>query len=757
MVKRKSALLLSLFLVICSVITACEIIDENEVSISILQTSDLHHHANGTGPALDYTPGNTADKDSVTGGYARLSSLIKRIVSVRGKDSVLLIDSGDYLIGSPADMTLFTNPLAFQFFEELKYDAITIGNHEFDYGPAKLAAILNVAKSNMFSIPIVASNLLETTGTGLDLLSSGVDPMIVEQKVITKNGVKIGLLAIMGRSADDYAPTAAPVKFDHNYTDFLQKTVNLLKDPDNNPATDDGVQLVLLLSHEGFSLDANGNAIGADAELAKTVSGIDLIASGHLHNKILASKPLGSETILFSPGENGENLSVLNLVYNKKTKKITKALSIAHKIDDSIAGDMVMQQKIDVTLNMVDQKLLPVFQTIMPGLITDEVLMAPLAKIDMDLDEINTAEETAIGNLCADGIRASANGIVKKTAAAYQANPGAFTVKPDLSPYTLAFLGSGTVRDGLKIGKTGRISFTDIYKTLPLGASPWDGSLTGYPLMDIYMSGADIKKLCAIRLMVKASAQTSEPMPKAYFLNFSGIKFGYSASGMQKLNLAAVEAKKAPAALEQKVKEIAALAMTPPGNADAAAAYEAFVSAGGDLKKTAQELTSLASAGNQSAWEILAKIQDISFALETLNQAAVNAITNVYPYKAGDVACTQVESGVVYDVTTQTPLENAEKYRVALDLYSLAMLPEVKNKFGIILTVYDKLGNVVDSKDYITMRFDFNPLTSTVEEFKEWLSLMLYMQDIFPLDGTGPGAKALYGPNGLGMGRSILE
>ncbi|HQI02747.1 MAG TPA: hypothetical protein PLA18_15845, partial [Deltaproteobacteria bacterium] len=87
------------------------------VSLTILQTSDVHNHASGYGPALDYTPLNTGDSDSVRGGYARLATLINTIRDEQAAKCIptLVFDSGDFFMGTVYDMTA-ANPIALTFF-----------------------------------------------------------------------------------------------------------------------------------------------------------------------------------------------------------------------------------------------------------------------------------------------------------------------------------------------------------------------------------------------------------------------------------------------------------------------------------------------------------------------------------------------------------------------------------------------------------------------------------------------------------------
>ena len=157
------------------------------VTSTILQTSDVHHHASGYGPFIDYTPDILGD-DNVTGGFARMATVIGGIRYQQDMAGVptLLLDSGDFFMGTTYDLTA-SNPIALKFFSLMGYDAITLGNHEFDWAPGGLYALLSAGLADGFDVPIVASNTIPdgVEGTGDDgiehLMSTGT---IVNKKVI---------------------------------------------------------------------------------------------------------------------------------------------------------------------------------------------------------------------------------------------------------------------------------------------------------------------------------------------------------------------------------------------------------------------------------------------------------------------------------------------------------------------------------------------------------------------------------------------
>jgi 2',3'-cyclic-nucleotide 2'-phosphodiesterase (5'-nucleotidase family) len=125
--------------------------------ITILQTTDLHHHANGADHVgLDVDPDTGR---GTVGSYARIASYITNVRFTAGHP-VVLVDSGDWTMGTLYDLTLGGVPLALGFMKLMQYDCVTLGNHEFDYTSTGLARILAAAqKAFGFRTPIVASNM----------------------------------------------------------------------------------------------------------------------------------------------------------------------------------------------------------------------------------------------------------------------------------------------------------------------------------------------------------------------------------------------------------------------------------------------------------------------------------------------------------------------------------------------------------------------------------------------------------------------
>lgn len=495
--------------------------DGNVVSFSLLQTTDVHHRASGTGAFLTYSPGDGIDSsgpggsDQTEGGYARLTTKINELRQAAEDRDVptLLVDSGDFLMGTVYDLTMGDTPAGFYFLEYMNYDAATIGNHEFDYGPAGLAMIIDNASGDGgtgFTVPLIATNMKTDGATGTD--DDGIEALVASgkiQKTLVKtldNGLKIGIIGLLGPVADGYAPLTPPLTFDHDF-DFIQQQVDYLKN-------DLGAHIVVALSHSGI-IDPNGTPAGDDVDLAQNVNGIDIIASGHEH-QMTRDVVLENGTRIICAGNYGKNLAQLDVTVEIGTG-ITDAVLTNHAIDDGTAGDPAMNVVMDSIDAGINSSIEPVL-----GLEIDTVI----AGVGTDnLDKPSGAQETGMGNLVADSLRyllQGANGAV-------------------------GIVANGVVRNGFEFGQ--QVTFADMYSVLPLGMTidPAQQDIPGYPLMQVMLSGAHLKNTCQLNAYITASqdsafmaglAGSGDPalaglaaalgnLQTDYYLNLSGIQYSY--------------------------------------------------------------------------------------------------------------------------------------------------------------------------------------------------------------------------------------
>ncbi|AZB08634.1 bifunctional metallophosphatase/5'-nucleotidase [Chryseobacterium sp. G0162] len=219
--------------------------------LTILHTNDQHSRIEPFDASYTKNPNQ--------GGFARRASLIQQI---RNQESnVLLLDSGDIFQGTPY-FNFFGGELEFKLMSMMKYDASTMGNHDFDNG---LEGFLKVLPNAQF--PFICSNY--------DFKNTILDGKTSPYKIFNKNGIKVGIFGV-GIQLDglvgkkQYAETvySNPIEAAQHYSNFLKK--------------DQKCDLVICLSHIGYDYRDEPNKI-SDKILAANTENIDIILGGHTH------------------------------------------------------------------------------------------------------------------------------------------------------------------------------------------------------------------------------------------------------------------------------------------------------------------------------------------------------------------------------------------------------------------------------------------------------------------------------------------
>ena len=453
----------------------------------ILHTNDLHSYLEGFAPEKDYTPLMKGD-DATKGGMARLASAIaqQRTRAASAHVPVLLLDAGDFMMGTLFELLGTTQAPELTFLQDLGYDATTLGNHEFDWTPTGLAAILAAAGTQGVTVPIVASNLqFSADDTGDDALEAVANAGMIQPKLVKTVGkLKIGFFGLLGKDAATVTPQAAPVTFEA-IADTASRMVTELRETDH-------VDVVVALSHSGIHTDGTGE----DAVLAAAVPGIDLIVSGHTHDSLTQPVQVGS-TWIVTAGSYGRFLGELSLSVTPATKagetaKVTVDDYTLQDVDDSIAGDAATQTKVDSYVIAIDKALSS----------SSLAYRYVVATTETDLPLPQYAE-APVGNLVTDAYR----------------TVGA-TLQPD-DPPLIAVEANGQIRADIQQGTSGDIWLADLFRVTPDGIGP--DQQPGFPLVTYYLNASDI----ASGLELGAAPELAS---NDYFLQVSGIKVEYDMS-----------------------------------------------------------------------------------------------------------------------------------------------------------------------------------------------------------------------------------
>jgi len=705
---------------------------KGDVRITVLQTTDLHHHANGADHVgLDVDPvGGT----SSIGAYSRIAAYVNNVRNT-ADHPVLLVDSGDWTMGTLYDLTLGAQPLALDFLQRMRYDCVTLGNHEFDYGPRGLAQMIANAQNTVgFRTPIVASNMSLNGNTDLAPLF-GAGKLIQPYRIqLLDRGVRVAFIGLMGAAAAFAAPASAPVSFTDPASGYpaIQSLVDSLRQHQ-------GIDIVIALSHSGT--DATGTS-GEDVELARHVKGINVIASGHTHTPLATARTVANgswNTYIIDAGAYGTNVARIDLTYHRpgKTTTLDGSSNVA-MTDASLAaiapgltadaGIAFMVRQTDAALNAA---LAPFFAQTFPDYNSGNVAtgiyhpvgMAAQDMISNDLDF--PPPPNGLGDLAADGVRNMSNAIIAQTLVAAGGNP-ANLPGYDFTPIQFAVVATGVLRGSLRAGVP--LSFADIYNVLPLGITP-DASQSlpvGFPLISGYMEVDDLRKVAALQLVLQTGLASADN-----YVNISGIRYGIKAAegyayfkfatAATVLKVTSGKAAAGSALAQQALNALSTLAT------DSGAALLGAAASGNSY---AQAMVAL-NDSNPSQAQVAANL----FALGQTAAAAVaggNAVSALVVSKA--VAAIDTIDGFgptdIRNTGATVDLTSGPRVRIVADLFAILSLGAVQAQFGTAINVYQSPTGSTTLSDFPTLlanRIDAAPATAGTQELKEWMALLGYV------------------------------
>lgn len=448
--------------------------------INLLFLHDTHSHLESFVTLQD-------GQAAVVGGFPRIKTLIHKAKA--DNPDTLIVDAGDFSMGTLVQ-TVFANQSAeLRMLGDLGCEVTTLGNHEFDYRSHGLASSLLAAAESGDPVPaLVLCNIdwqaMEAEGLTEEqqLLKDAFEAYgMADYTVITKGDVKIAVLGIFGEDSLACAPTCV-LKF-KDAAKAAAETVAEIK-------ANEDCDLILCVSHAGTNTDQQKSE---DEILAKKVPEIDLIVSGHTHTAL--DEPIRrGDTYIVSCGEYGKNLGSLSMRQREDGRWEMTSYALL-PITPEIQADAATQERIDDFMASVDNDYLSRF-----GYTQDQIL----AKNDVvfatsdDLYSIHTDHN--LGNLLSDAFLYAVS----------KEDTG------DSHPVDVTIVPSGCVRDTFPLGD---ITVADVFNAYSLGVGP--DSVPGYPLISIYLTGAELKT------GVEIDASLTDIMPSAR-MYMTGIQFSFN-------------------------------------------------------------------------------------------------------------------------------------------------------------------------------------------------------------------------------------
>ena len=476
-------------------------IQETNVT-TILFTHDLHSH---------FLPQPTAEGGE-SGGYARLKTVIDGERAMN--PDALLVDGGDFSIGSLIQTLYTTQAAELRTMGAMGYDAVTIGNHEFDHKGTGFAEMLNSAKAAQQAavelllvdarpledmdaykerfgpVTPVLPTLLEANYAPADdnpdrafIRSAMEDYGVTDCMTLERGGVTYGLFGLMGVDSDECAPTSGFTRTDA--AKAAKRCVETLKG--------EGAEIIVCLSHSGTG---DSLASSEDEELAKAVDGIDVIVSGHTHST-LAEPLVVNDTYIVSSGPYCQNLGSLTFSWDDGGEKRLLDYRLI-PIDETVAENPEIAGLVEQWKDMVGETYLARY-----GLTYDEVL----TRSDYDLNTPASAvqENNGLGTLVSDAFLWA-----DCTLNAAYAD----------SPHTVSVTADGVLRANLPAGD---LTVAMAFDVLSMGVGE-DGT-SGFPLVAVYLTGKELKAA------MEVDASVTPIMPAAQ-LYMSGAKYAFNTKRM---------------------------------------------------------------------------------------------------------------------------------------------------------------------------------------------------------------------------------
>lgn len=430
---------------------------EDTKKVDIMFLHDTHSHLN------EFTTVENG-KTQTLGGFAKIKTLINQQKEIN--PHTLLLDAGDFSMGTLIQVIYEDEASEIRMLGDLGMDAVTLGNHEFDYKASGLSNMLNNAVASEDILPpIVLCNVdwdtMETEGLTDDqiLLQKAFENYGIKDYImVEKNGVNIAITGIFGIDALACVPNC-PLVF-QDPTEALKETVTEIKANEN-------ADMIVCISHSGT---ASNEEKSEDENLAKAVPEVDLIISGHTHSR-LDEPIIHGDTYIVSVGEYGKYLGNTTMTQKEDGRWEMKNYELI-TVDSSIEPDTETQEKVDYFSALIDDIYLSKF-----GYTKDQILCTneiEFASID-DIYDVHT--ELNLGSLMAD-------------AYAYAVETFSDT---DSHPVDMAVAPSGTIRDTYALGN---ITTESVFNSFSLGIGK-DG-IPGYPLISIYLTGEELKTAAEI-------------------------------------------------------------------------------------------------------------------------------------------------------------------------------------------------------------------------------------------------------------------
>lgn len=420
--------------------------------------------------------------------FAKIRTVVKE--KKKQDKATFVLDAGDFSMGTPYQTIFKSQASELRMMGAVGFDVTTLGNHEFDYRSKGLAQMLNQAKKSKDKVPqmVIANIDWKKTLADADLKADGENLQAAlenygyqDYTVLERGGSRIAVFGIFGKESASYAPESGT---------YFKDPVETAEQVVENIKAHEKVDMIVCVSHSGTNQDDPDKS--EDEILAKEVDGIDLIISGHSHTEL--PKPIViNDTVIASAGQYNDNLGSVTFQYKDGKYQMDKYKLVP--LDNKVKDDKSILALEDEFKSLVNKEYFSDFGYRWDSLLTENNVNFT------GIDTFGTEQgEDTLGNLIADSY---IYGVKEAEGRDYE------TVDVSVAP-------AGVIRGSF--GK-GRITAADAFNALSLGTGK-DG-VAGYPLVSVYLTGAELK------LAAEIDASVSNIMQPAR-LYLSGLNYTYN-------------------------------------------------------------------------------------------------------------------------------------------------------------------------------------------------------------------------------------
>ena len=335
-----------------------------DYTLTILHTNDFHARFE---PINRFDSGCNAEDNAegkCFGGSARLATAIS---DARGRtNNSILVDGGDQFQGT-LFYTYYKGALTAEMMNKMGYDAMTVGNHEFDDGPEVLRGFMDAV-----NFPVLMSNA-----------DVSEEPLLADKlaksTVIERGGEKLGLIGLTPEDTDELASPGDNISFSDPVA-AVQGEVDRL--------TAEGVNKIIVLSHSGYAVDQR---------VAAGTTGVDVIVGGHSNTLLSntnerASGPyptMVGGTAIVQAYAYGKFLGELNVTFDD-AGEIKQAVGEPLIMDASVTEDAAVTARVAEAAKPLEE-------------IRQKVVAEAATAIGGDRD-VCRAKECSMGSLIADAM-----------------------------------------------------------------------------------------------------------------------------------------------------------------------------------------------------------------------------------------------------------------------------------------------------------------------------------------------------------------